>query len=90
MEEPISSDSKVSFRQIIEGLSLRPKSGFFGYSSVILIRDGEENILFDTGGYGVRASLHTLLKNIVVHKVFLSHLHFDHCANISLFTDAEV
>ena len=80
----------IKFRQIVEGLSLRPKEGFFGYSSVILIRDGEQNILFDTGGYGVRMALQKILKNVVVNKIFLSHLHFDHCANISLFQNAEI
>jgi N-acyl homoserine lactone hydrolase len=80
----------VRFSQLIEGLSLRPKTGFFGYSSVTLIQDGDENILFDTGGYGVRAALREKLKDTPIHKVFLSHLHFDHCANISLFKDAEI
>lgn len=80
----------VHFEQIIEGLNLRPKDGFFGYSSVILIRDGNENILFDTGGYGVRAALVEKLKGTPIHKVFLSHLHFDHCANVALFKDADI
>jgi N-acyl homoserine lactone hydrolase len=90
MNEQIQSGSKVSYRQIIEGLSLRPKIGFFGYSSVTLIQDGDQNILFDTGGYGVRSTLQAMLKEITVHKVFLSHLHLDHCANVSLFKDAEI
>lgn len=80
----------IHFEQIIEGLNLRPKEGFFGHSSVVLIQDSDENILVDTGGCGVRAILVEKLKNIPIHKVFLSHLHFDHCANISLFKDAEI
>lgn len=80
----------VRFSQLVEGLSLRPKTGFFGYSSVTLIQDGDENILFDTGGYGVRAALQEKLKSTPIHKVFISHLHFDHCANMSLFKDAEI
>ena len=80
----------IHFEQIIEGLNLRPKEGFFGHSSVVLIQDGDKNILVDTGGYGVRAILVEKLRNIPIHKVFLSHLHFDHCANISLFKDAEI
>ena len=87
MEQP---SARVRFRQVIEGLSLRPKTGFFGYSSVTLIQDGDENILFDTGGYGVRAALREMLKDTPIHKVFLSHLHLDHCANISLFKGAEI
>lgn len=85
-----ASSSGVRFTQIIQGLSLRPRIGFFGYSSVTLVQDGSENILFDTGGYGVRAVLAKILDGIPIHKVFLSHLHFDHCANISIFKDAQI
>jgi glyoxylase-like metal-dependent hydrolase (beta-lactamase superfamily II) len=80
----------VKYDQIIKGLNIRPKIGFFGYSSVTLIKDGSENILFDTGGYGVRERLFNLKKEIDIHKVFISHLHFDHCANMCLFTDIPV
>ena len=80
----------VHFEQIIEGLNLRPKDGFFGHSSVVLIQDGDENILFDTGGYGVRVALSEKIKDTPIHKVFLSHLHFDHCANIALFKNADI
>lgn len=90
MEQPVSHNRNVRFSQIIEGLSLRPKIGFFGYSSVTLIQDGNENLLFDTGGYGVRSALKTILNGMTIHKVFLSHLHLDHCANVSLFKDAEI
>jgi len=75
----------VEYEQVIKGLSIRPAVGFFGYSSVTLIKDGDENILFDTGGYGVREHISEVVDKIKIDKVFLSHLHFDHCANISLF-----
>lgn len=80
----------TEYKQLIKGLNLRPKIGFFGYSSVTLIKDGSENILFDTGGYGVREYLFNLKKEIDIHKVFISHLHFDHCANLGLFADIPV
>lgn len=80
----------IGFKVLIQGLSLRPVQGFFGYSSVVLISDNGENILFDTGGYGVRVALQSLIGDIPIHKVFLSHLHFDHCANVALFRDAEI
>lgn len=80
----------IGFKVLIQGLSLRPAQGFLGHSSVVLISDNNENILFDTGGYGVRAALQSLIKDIPIHKVFLSHLHFDHCANIALFRDSEI
>lgn len=84
----ISSNLKiymVTYEQIIKGLNIRPKVGFFGYSSVILLQDGEEIILFDTGGPGVRGFLFDYIKKSKISKVFLSHLHLDHCCNIDLF-----
>jgi hypothetical protein len=47
----------ATYKQIIKGLGIRPVIGFFGYSSVTLVKDGEETILFDTGGPGVRLPL---------------------------------
>lgn len=80
----------VKFDQVIKGLNLRPKTGFFGYSSVVMIQDGSENILFDTGGYGVRKFISDLKNKVDIHKIFISHLHFDHCANLCLFNDIPV
>lgn len=75
----------VVYEQIIKGLNIRPEIGFFGYSSVVSIRDGEETILFDTGGPGVRKFLLDYIQKVKIDKVFISHLHFDHCCNIDLF-----
>ena len=80
----------VTFNQVVKGLNIRPEIGFFGYSSVVLIQDGSENILFDTGGYGVRKFISDLKDKVEIHKVFISHLHFDHCANLCLFSDIPV
>jgi glyoxylase-like metal-dependent hydrolase (beta-lactamase superfamily II) len=80
----------VKFNQIVKGLNIRPGVGFFGYSSVVLIQDGQENILFDTGGYGVRKFISDLKNKVEIHKVFISHLHFDHCANLCLFSGIPV
>lgn len=80
----------IKYKQIINGLNVRPEIGFFGYSSVTLIEDGNENILVDTGSYGVREYLANFIKQVHIHKVFISHLHFDHCANINLFKDTPI
>lgn len=80
----------VNYIQVIKGLPIRPSKGFFGYSSVTLIKDGDVNILCDTGGYGVRESIDELIKTIKIDKVFITHLHFDHCANIGLFKDIPI
>jgi N-acyl homoserine lactone hydrolase len=75
----------VTYEQIVKGLNMRPEVGFFGYSSIILVRDGEETILFDTGGPGVRGFLFNYIKKFKIDKIFISHLHLDHCCNIDLF-----
>jgi glyoxylase-like metal-dependent hydrolase (beta-lactamase superfamily II) len=80
----------VSYKQLISGLNIRPKIGFFGYSSVTLIKDGQENILFDVGGPGVREQIKHIKHTGKITKVFVSHLHLDHCANIDLFQDVPI
>lgn len=75
-----------TYKQIIKGLNIRPEIGFFGYSSVTLIKDGKETILFDTGGPGVREFISDYIQKVKIDKVFISHLHFDHCCNIDLFS----
>ncbi|MHC6179793.1 N-acyl homoserine lactonase family protein [Clostridium sp. JNZ X4-2] len=68
--------------------------GALGWSNVVLIRMKGRNILFDTGGQGIRPNLLKALEKLSVKpnqidSVFLSHLHFDHCCNASLFSSAE-
>lgn len=80
----------LSFMQITKGLNIKPSKGAFGYASVTLINDNDENILFDTGSYGVRSVIVDLLKKEKIDKVFISHLHFDHCSNLDLFKDSKI
>lgn len=80
----------VKFEQIIKGINIKPNKGAFGYASVTLLKDNEENILFDTGNYGVRSVIKELLKNEKIDKVFISHLHFDHCSNLDMFKNATI
>lgn len=65
-----------------------------GWSNVTLIRTENHNILFDTGAQGVRPFIMSALKRLSmepeqIDAVFLSHLHFDHCGNASLFPNAK-
>jgi N-acyl homoserine lactone hydrolase len=80
----------VRYKQIVKGLNIRPKIGFFGYSSITLVKDGEETILFDTGGPAVRNFLFDYIQKIKIDKVFISHLHLDHCSNIDLFPETPI
>lgn len=80
----------VSYKQLISGINLKPPIGFFGYSSIVLIKSGQDVILSDVGGPGVREFLIDLKKKEKITKIFISHLHLDHCANIDLFLNIPV
>lgn len=82
--------AEVSYKLLIEGLPYKTKNGGFGYSSISLIRDGNDVILFDVGHYAVRADIVKFIKKYKINKVFLSHLHYDHCLNIDLFLNREI
>lgn len=77
--------SEVSFKLLIPGLPYKTNKGGLGYSSISLISDGDNNILFDVGHYAVRSEIIKILKKYKINKIFLSHLHYDHCLNIDLF-----
>lgn len=68
--------------------------GFLGWSTVVLLR-GKENFLFDTGSFGERYVLLERLRQRGVEPqdikaIFLSHCHYDHVLNCSLFSRAEI
>lgn len=77
--------AKVLYKLLIAGLPYKTKNGGFGYSSISLIKDGKDIILFDVGHYAVREDIIKIIKKYKINKVFLSHLHYDHCLNIDLF-----
>ena len=81
---------KMNFEQVIKGLNIKPSKGAFGYASVTFIKDENENILFDTGSFGVRKVIYEFLQKEKIDKVFISHLHFDHCSNLDLFKDTKI
>jgi N-acyl homoserine lactone hydrolase len=80
---------------LIPGLPAKADHFLFGICSLLLLRDGKRNILFDTGPFRVRP---TLVAALAAHgltpeqidTVFVSHLHWDHIENIDLFRHAEI
>jgi N-acyl homoserine lactone hydrolase len=80
---------------LIPGLPAKADHFLFGICSLLLLRDGKRNILFDCGPFRVRP---TLIKALDAHglapeqidTVFVSHLHWDHIENIDLFRHAEI
>jgi len=78
---------KTIVKLLIPGIPYKTKHGGFGYCSVSLISDGDDMILFDTGHYAVRNEVSKILEKYRINKVFISHLHYDHCLNVDLFID---
>jgi N-acyl homoserine lactone hydrolase len=86
----------VNFKTIIQGYPGKsPSHGGLGWSTVSLLTVGDERILVDCGSFGVRG---TLLKNLKtlgitpesISTVLLTHLHWDHCVNWTLFPGATI
>jgi glyoxylase-like metal-dependent hydrolase (beta-lactamase superfamily II) len=64
-------------------------------SSIVLVRDGDANIVVDPGMVARRALILDPLRELrvapeAVTHVFLSHHHPDHTINVALFPNAEV
>lgn len=76
------------------GFPARSHRGYLGLSSAYLVL-GAKTLLYDTLGFGEREGLYARLLALGVHPeavelVVVSHLHFDHAANLDLFPWAEV
>lgn len=84
----------VRFEVLVPGNSLSFRGGFFGFSSISLIKPaGHEPFLFDTGHHVTRHMMLAALERrgmqpSDIRHVFLSHLHFDHINNVDLFPEA--
>jgi len=81
--------------RIVKGTILRTNYGTLGASSSTLIHDEGKRILVDVGHYGTRLRLEENLKNIglspgSIDYVILTHLNWDHCANIDLFEKSKI
>lgn len=83
----------MKVKMIIEGKPFQTEFGIVGYSSVTLIQTKGRNILFDTGLKGCALQLKEALKKEGltcddITDVVISHMHFDHVGNVSLFQNA--
>ena len=70
-------------------------NGTLGWSSVALARGEGRVVVFDGGAFGVRRALLVRLAEVgvapgEVTDLVLSHLHYDHCENWTLFPSARV
>ncbi|SFM46768.1 MBL fold metallo-hydrolase [Thermodesulforhabdus norvegica] len=80
---------------LLPGVPARTDRGFLGFCSVCLFRLQGELCLFDTGSYADRSLLLQQLGELRIDPIdikylMLSHLHYDHCLNLSLFPRAAV
>jgi glyoxylase-like metal-dependent hydrolase (beta-lactamase superfamily II) len=80
---------------LLPGIPSRSSRGWFGFCTVVLFPLANSWALFDTGHYSDRALLLDALRaNQIdpneIRFVVLSHLHFDHVLNISLFKNASI
>jgi len=69
--------------------------GGLGWSTIALLRGGDRTILIDVGAFGVRRELGKQLKSRDVHPgavtdVVITHAHYDHSVNFTLFPNATV
>ena len=81
----------VKITQILPGLSIRTSVGMIGACAITLIENEGKLILIDTGHFGNRTHLIKALENNGIDPknieiVVLTHLHWDHCLNIDLFS----
>lgn len=80
---------------LLAGFPGKSDRGTLGWSTVAAIDTPRGIIVVDTGSYGDRAVLLDAMKRkgvdrLQVKKLFISHLHYDHCLNADLFPHAQV
>jgi glyoxylase-like metal-dependent hydrolase (beta-lactamase superfamily II) len=80
---------------LTKGFSFDSDQGMFGWSSISLIKSGNQNILIDTGPASRRKLLIDTLaeKNLTpsdIDIVVLTHMHWDHCQNTDLFISSSI
>jgi glyoxylase-like metal-dependent hydrolase (beta-lactamase superfamily II) len=83
------------YEVLIQGFPGRTPRGFLGWSTTALLHTAGGPVLFDTGASGDRPSLLAALgaRGIApddIRTIVLSHLHFDHIANVECFPRAEL
>lgn len=92
---PITHQKLGHLRIVLPGVPGVSSRGYLGYCTVVMFPLNGEWALFDTGHYNDRHLLIAGLKEIGlapgdIKHVVLSHLHFDHALNLSLFKEATV
>ncbi|NLC51964.1 MAG: MBL fold metallo-hydrolase, partial [Firmicutes bacterium] len=85
----------MELKILLPGIPAFSSRGYLGWSTVVLLQHKGKNILFDVGGHNERLMLVEKLQEQgltpeSVDMVILSHLHYDHAANINLFPQAEL
>ena len=77
------------------GFSFISPEGGFGWSSISLLQVGEQNIVVDTGPASRRGLLWAALDSRGltpedIDLVILTHMHWDHCQNTDMFSNARI
>lgn len=80
---------------LLAGFPGKSDRGTLGWCTVAALKTSAGVTMLDTGSYGDRALLLTALENkgidrLKVNRLFISHLHYDHCLNADLFPNAEL
>jgi glyoxylase-like metal-dependent hydrolase (beta-lactamase superfamily II) len=83
----------VKIDVLFYGFPGKGSNTFLGWSTIALLRSEDRLCLVDTGAHGARLWLLQALEERgiscdAIDSVFLTHLHFDHCANVGLFPRA--
>ena len=73
----------MKIEQILEGKPFMTEFGIVGYSTVVLVTEGDKKILYDCGARGCALQLKDGLNKAGVTPnditdVVISHMHFDH------------
>ncbi|MCL6090824.1 MAG: MBL fold metallo-hydrolase [Candidatus Thermoplasmatota archaeon] len=85
----------ASIETVLPGSTVRTTLGSLGAAGVYLIRSGEDRILYDTGHPGRKKILFREMGKLKinfkdVNYVVISHLHWDHALNVSLFNSSKI
>ncbi|WP_439631964.1 MBL fold metallo-hydrolase [Shinella sp.] len=88
------ASNQFGYDLLLRGFPGRTERGFLGWSTTVLLRTAAGYALFDTGAAGDRPGLFNALAKRGIERadiktIILSHLHFDHVANVECFPRAE-
>ena len=86
---------KFIIHDLLKAFPGKSNVGALGLSNAELIITDKMKILFDTGSHGVKTTLMKSLESLAVYPdeidaIFISHLHYDHCENVTMFPKAKL